>query len=597
MTKLVNNSVVNSKENSKPKLIDSPQKTQWKRLFGYFLPLRNLIFIGLVGLCLFSAVDAGMVYFIKPLVDQGLAESNGGVLRFGAVLVIVIFLLRGVGSFIANYSVAYVSSRITCTLRQQAFVKLQSLPLRFFEQNSSGSLISKITYDAEQVSVAISSALVTVTRESLIILILLAMMFYASWQLSVIFLLIGPAIAFIIINVSTRFKRVSVSLQNAMGGMTKVTERSISNHQDVLILDTADQMAGQFWQVNNTNRRQTMKLASITHLSNPFIQLIASFAIAAVLLLASLDQVLVTLTPGTFTMVLMAMGSLLRPLKQLTNVNQQLQKGATAATSLFALLDQCDELDEGHINMPSDTYDIRFNQLTFYHGGMERPAIKEVNVSIPAGKTYALVGASGGGKTTLVKLLLRLYPCHENTIFINEIPIESMTLTSLRALFSVVSQDIVLTDDTLANNISYGCRRAVSRQDIEAAAEAANVTDFAQHLDDGLDSMIGENGRCLSGGQRQRVAIARAILRNSPFILLDEATSALDNQSEHIIKRAFSTLGRDKTLLIIAHRLSTIEDVDQILVMHKGELVEQGTHRDLIQKKGFYWTLYEQQDT
>ena len=258
------------------------EKTQWKRLFRYFYPLRHLIFVGLLGLCLFSAVDAGMVYFIKPLVDQGLAESNSAVLRYGAALIVVIFLLRGVGSFIANYSVAYISSRITCTLRQQAFVKLQFLPLGFFEKNSSGGLISKITYDAEQVSVAISSALVTVTRESLIILILLGMMFYASWQLSVIFLLIGPAIAFILIKVSTRFKRVSVSLQNAMGGITKVTERSISNHQDILVLDTAKKMAEQFWQVNNTNRRQTMKLASITHLSNPLIQLIASFAIAAV---------------------------------------------------------------------------------------------------------------------------------------------------------------------------------------------------------------------------------------------------------------------------------------------------------------------------
>jgi subfamily B ATP-binding cassette protein MsbA len=574
----------------------SNQRVQipWARFIAYFKPHKKLVFMAISGIFLFSVVDAGMIYFIKPLIDQGLSDSNGHTLRLGALLLMVIFILRGIGSFISNVAVAYTSTKITHQIRQQTFEKLQSLPMRFFDQQSTGSLISKLSYDAEQLSAATSNALVITLRESLIVIVLLGMMIYTSWQLSLIFLIIGPVIAYIISVVSKRFKKISMALQDSMGEITKHTEQSILSHQEVLAFNNAKQMSGQFLLVNNNNRQQAMKLATTTAISNPVIQLIAASAIAIILLLASVEQVLTTLTPGTFMMILFAMASLLRPLKQLSNVNQQLQKGIAAASSLFDLLDQENEIDNGHLVLSGTAHTIRINNLTYYYdqATSQRPAINQFSAHIPPAKTFALIGESGSGKTSLTNLLLRLYQAPNNTIFIDDVAIEQYTLTSLRAQFSLVSQHIILIDDTLANNIAFGCNKPVSRQHIEQAAIAANVMTIANDLDKGLDTMIGENGKRLSGGQRQRIAIARAILRDAPIIILDEATSALDNKSEQLIHQAFCRLAENKTLLIIAHRLSTIKDADCILVMNKGELVEQGNHEELMDKKGQYHALY-----
>lgn len=380
-----------------------------------------------------------------------------------------------------------------------------------------------------------------------------------------------------------------------MGDITKKSEQSILAHQEVLAFDTADEITAQFSDINNKNRQQAMKLATTTAMSNPIVQLIASFAIAAVLLLASLEQVLQNLTAGTFTMVLFAMGSILRPLKQLTNINQQLQKGLAASISLFSLLDQKNEVDEGNVILNDAKLSITFSDLTFYHQYTKTPAISQFTALIPAGKTVALVGESGSGKTTLTNLLLRLYPCPGRSILINDTAIEKFTLSSLRSQFAFVSQRIVLLDDTIANNISFGCQKTVSRAELEQVATAANVMEFAQSMGAGLDSMIGENGRRLSGGQRQRIAIARALLRDAPIIVLDEATSALDNTSEHLMQQAFAKLSLNKTMLVIAHRLSTIEKADHILVMEKGRLIEQGSHHNLLRQQGAYYRLHQQQ--
>lgn len=563
----------------------------WVRLISYFKPHKRMILIAFFGLCLFSLVDAGMIYFIKPLIDEGLTSANSHTLQIGAGLIIVIFVLRGIGSFISNIAVAYTSTRVTYTIRQQAFDKLQSLPMNFFDKHSSGSLISKLSYDAEQISVATSTALVAVFRESLIVLVLLTMMIYTSWQLSLIFIVVGPAIAYIILLVSKRFKNISTALQNSMGEITKVTEQSILCHREILAFNNAEQMTEQFEGVNNRNRRQAMKLATTLAVSNPVIQLIAASAIAVILLLASIEQVLSTITPGTFMMILFAMGSLLRPLKQLSNVNQQLQKGIAASTSLFELLDQNSEVDDGTLILSSEPHDISIRDLTYGYSE-EKSVIKKLTTHIPSAKTFALVGESGSGKTSITNLLLRLYQAPHQSIFIDDIAIEKYTLASLRAQFSIVSQNIILIDDTLANNIAFGCDKAVSRNDIEQAALAANLMSVADSLKHGLDEVIGENGKRLSGGQRQRVAIARAILRDAPIIVLDEATSALDHQSEQLIHQAFMRLAKNKTMIIIAHRLSTIKHADSILVMDKGELIEQGTHNELVQNKRKYYALH-----
>lgn len=569
----------------------------WSRLFSYFSSHKLKIALALLALCVFSIIDAGMIYFVKPLVDDGLAQSNSATLKIGALLVVVIFLARGSAGFVYNYILSYVSNYITYDIRQQAFDKLQYLPMRYFDTRNRGTLISKLIYDTEQISKATSSALVTVFRESIIVLVLLTMMFYQSWKLSLIFVLIGPLIAFIVMKVTKRFKQVSVALQNSMGDITKIAEQSLTNHQEILAYNMANRLSKQFLKANNKNRQQMMKLATVSALSNPTIQLIASFSISAVLLLASNESIIQELTPGAFTMVLFAIGSLLRPLKQLTTVNQQLQRGITAANSIFELLDQQEEYDNGDKVLSEECFSIEFKQLNFSYSLAASLTLTDISFVIPAKTSIAIVGETGSGKSTLANLLLRLYDAPESSIYINDIPIERYDLASLRSNVALVSQQIVLFDDSLANNILFGCEREVTRAELEHIAEASNVMAFASSLPLGLDSTIGDNGCLLSGGQRQRIAIARAMLKDAPIVILDEATSALDNKSEFLIQQAFNRLGINKTMVIIAHRLSTIEKADQIIVLNQGRIVERGNHQTLISNRSTYYEMHQQQFT
>lgn len=569
--------------------------TLYTRLFSYYQVYTKFIFIALIGLCLFSLVDAGMIYFVKPLIDQGLGKADSHTLQLGALLVVGIFSLRGLASFTSSYAIAYISSKVTYHIRQQAFEKLLFLPRAYFDQNNRGSLISKIIYDTEQLSQAFASAVVVAIRESVIILVLFSMMLYNSWQLTTIFLIVVPVIALIINKVSKRFKYISRKLQNSMGLVSNKTEQAILNQQEIVLLNTSVQISEQFETINNHNRQQNMKLQATTAISNPVIQLIASFAISAVLLLASIDQVLNQLTPGSFTLILIAMGSLLKPLKQLSNINQQLQRGLIAANSLFSFLDEQEEHDNGTKILSVQCASIKFNNLSFTYDGKTQPALSNFSLDIKGGTSIALVGGSGSGKSTLARLLLRLYQSPKQSILINDIAIEDYSLSSLRAQFAFVSQDIVLVDDTLANNISFGCNRTITDTEIEQAANDANVMAFAKDLPLGLHTEIGENGRNLSGGQRQRIAIARAILRDASIIVLDEATSALDNHSEKHIQQALTRLTKNKTVLIIAHKLSSIQNVDEIIVINKGRLIEQGCHKTLLAKTGYYQALYDSQ--
>ena len=573
----------------------STNATLYSRLFSYYKLYSKLIFIALIGLCLFSLVDAGMIYFVKPLIDQGLGKADSHTLQLGALLVIGIFFLRGLASFTSSYAIAYISSKVIYRIRQQAFEKLLFLPRTYFDQNNRGSLISKIIYDTEQLSQAFSSAVVVAIRESVIILVLFSMMVYNSWQLTTIFLIVVPVIAWIINRVSKRFKHISHKLQSSMGQVSNKTEQAILNQQEIVLLNTRAQISENFDTINNHNRQQNMKLQATSAISNPVIQLIASFAISAVLLLASIDQVLNQLTPGSFTLILIAMGSLLKPLKQLSNINQQLQRGLIAANSMFSFLDEQEEHDSGTKTLSAQCSSIKLNNLSFTYEGKTQPALSNFSLSIKGGTRIAFVGGSGSGKSTLARLLLRLYQSPKQSILINDIAIEDYSLSSLRAQFAFVSQDIVLVDDTLANNISFGCNRIITDTEIEQAANDANVMAFAKDLPLGLHTEIGENGRNLSGGQRQRIAIARAILRDASIIVLDEATSALDNHSEKHIQQALTRLTKNKTVLIIAHKLSSIQHVDEIIVINKGRLIEQGCHKTLLAKAGYYQALYHSQ--
>lgn len=536
-----------------------------------------------------------MIYFIKPLIDDGLNQANSQVLRWAALFIIAVFFIRGIASFCASYCMAYAGTRITYQLRQQLFVKYQYLPQAFFDQQQTGHLIAKLTYDTEQVSLALLDAFVVLIRESVIACVLLAMMFYASWQLSLIFLIIGPAIAQLIKYVSKRFRKISKALQTAMGDITKATEQAITGHQEIVLNQSEQRLIEQFEQVNNKNRRQSMKLAATSAQSNPVVQWIASLAIAAVLLLASVESILSNLTTGTFTLVLIAIGSLLKPLKKLTTINPKIQRGLVAAKSIFEFIDSPIQANKGELNFPSKFKTMTIKQLNFSYASHDKPVLNQLNLTFTASKTYALVGHSGSGKSTLAKLLPRLYDSPLQSIFINEQPIEQYELNSLRQAFSYVSQNIVLIDDTIANNITFGCHESVNEQALQQVIEDANLSSLIEQLPQGLHSHIGENGKQLSGGQRQRIAIARAMLRNTPIIIFDEATSALDNRSEAQIQQSIKRLAKDKTVIIIAHRLSTIVDADKIIVMNQGQIIEQGTHDSLLKKQGSYHQLFYQQ--
>ncbi|MGL1956334.1 MAG: ABC transporter transmembrane domain-containing protein [Colwellia sp.] len=565
------------------------------RLLSYLVPHKRYLLVVSVSLFVFSGVDAGMIYFIKPLIDDGLAKANGNVLQLGALLVFIIFLLRGITSFIANYGMAYVSNSVTYTIRNQAFSHLMRLPLSYFSQHSKGKLISKITYDAEQLAKATAETLVVLIRELIIILVLLSVMFYTNWQLSLIFLLIGPVIALVISKVSFRFKRVSRNVQTAMGDMTTRCEQAINNHQQIICLATAKVEAEKFAQFNNTNRRQMMKLASAVALSNPVIQLIASLAIVSILLLSSIEGVINTLTAGTFTTILIAMGSLLRPLKQLSKVNYLMQRGLAAADSLFELLNEKPEVDLGRLKATSFDYDIKVNRLSFKYLNSEQYALKNFSITVKKNSFVAIVGQSGSGKSTLISLLMRLYPVSLNSILMDNQSINNFTLNSYRKMFALVSQNIQLIDGTIAENICYGLSEPVTELDIKQAINSACIREFVQQLPDQLETKIGENGCLLSGGQRQRIAIARAILSEAPILILDEATSALDTISGQAIINMLGCLIGKKTIIMVTHELSLLKQVDQIYLFSHGKIIESGDHEQLLSQSGKYFQMYQQQ--
>lgn len=567
------------------------------RLLGYFLPNKTMVSVAIFALCIFSLVDAGMIYFIQPLIDDGLAKADADMLKFAALMVVAIFFSRGLFSFIASYTMSYTSTQIVFTVRQQVFSHLQCLPMTYFDRTSTGKLISKLIYDAEQVAGATSEALMVCLRESVIVVVLLAIMFSASWQLSLVFLLLGPLIGWLIALVSRRFRRVSQSMQRLMGDISIQAEESLRSHKDVLAFSAQAVQQEKFRSINRANRQQAMKLATVSAVSNPVIQFIASLAIAGILFLASFETVLMSLSVGTFTTVLVAMGSLLRPLKQLSKVNQQLQKGLAAADSLFAILDEQVESNPGKGRKADFQHSIQISGLHFSYPGAKTPALRNIDMIVPKGLTLAIVGESGSGKSTLTDLLLRLYAAPKNSILLDNDAIEECDLHDYRSLFSVVSQHPYLIDDTLESNITYGIDRHVSASEIKRVVNAAQLQDVVARMPDGMSSKVGENGARLSGGQRQRIAIARALLRQSPILVLDEATSALDGLTEHRIYQNIARMGREQTIIIVTHRLRSIENADHIAVMHQGNLVQQGSHLELVSQSGTYAQLYATQNS
>ncbi|TOQ11208.1 lipid A ABC transporter ATP-binding protein/permease MsbA [Vibrio parahaemolyticus] len=570
-------------------------ETTWqtfKRLWQFIRLYKSGLIVAVIALVMNAISDTYMISLLKPLLDEGFGNADSDFLRTLPLIIFVMMFIRGTSGFVSTYCLSWVSGNVVMLVRRMVFNHFMHMPVSYFDKEKTGNLLSRITYDSEQVSAATSQALVSIVREGASIIGLLVLMFYNSWQLSLVLFAVAPVVAWGIGVVSKRFRKISKNMQTMMGNVTASAEQMLKGHKVVLSYGGQDIERQRFDKVSNQMRQQSMKLVTAQAAANPIIQMIASFAIVAVLYLASIDSIKEQLTPGTFTVVFSAMFGLMRPLKALTNVTSQFQRGMAASQTLFALIDLEPEKNEGKYTVERAKGEVSVKDVSFTYEGSEKPALDHVSFDIPRGKTVALVGRSGSGKSTIANLFNRFYDVDSGSITLDGRDIRDYELKNLREQFALVSQNVHLFNDTIANNIAYATEDKYQRSDIEHAAKLAHAMEFINKMENGLDTMIGENGASLSGGQRQRVAIARALLRDAPVLILDEATSALDTESERAIQAALDELQKDKTVLVIAHRLSTIEKADEILVVDDGAIIERGNHADLIAKNGAYAQLH-----
>ena len=568
----------------------------FKRLWPTIKPFKAGLVVSGIALVLNALADSGLIYLLKPLLDDGFGKANNSFSKIMAFVVVGMIILRGITNFISNYCLAWVSGKVVMTMRRRLFKHLMFMPVSFFDRNSTGKLLSRITYDSEMIASSSSGSLITIVREGAYIISLLVVMFYTSWELTLVLFVIGPIIAVLITIVSKIFRKLSKNLQDSMGELTATTEQMLKGHKVVLSFGGQLVEEERFNKVSNNMRRKGMKMVTADSISDPVVQIIASLALAAVLFLATTPLIAEdNLSAGSFTVVFSSMLAMMRPLKSLTNVNSQFQRGMAACQTLFAILDLEPEKDNGTYQAEPAKGALEFKNVSFAYQGKEELALNNISFSVPAGKTVALVGRSGSGKSTIANLVTRFYDIDQGEILLDGVNIQDYRLSNLRENCAVVSQQVHLFNDTIANNIAYAAQDKYSREEIIAAAKAAYALEFIEKLPQGFDTVIGENGASLSGGQRQRLAIARALLRNSPVLILDEATSALDTESERAIQSALDELKKDRTVIVIAHRLSTIENADEILVIDHGEIRERGNHKALLEQNGAYKQLHSMQ--
>lgn len=578
---------------------DISGRVVYRRLLSYVWPYRYAFMLAIVGNILYGIVDAGLSKLLEPLLDKGFVEHNEVFIRWIPYIVIGIFLIRGVATFLSTFFMGWVGRNVVMNFRQEMFQHLLKLPTSYFDRNTSGEVLSKIIYNVEQVADASSDALTVMIRESCTVIGLLIVMLTISWHLTLLFIVTMPLMAGVMHVVSKRVRMVSGRIQESMGGVAHVAEEAIEGQKVIKAFGGQKYEIEQFNGVTQNNRRQEMKLIATSALSIPMIQVIGSVALAATVYLATMNtgSLKTAITPGAFAAMMAAMIMLLKPIKQLTKVNSNIQKGIAGAASIFAFLDEKAEQDEGKKALSQVQGNITFKNVSFSYAAVESnlskvaplKTLEDISFDVKAGEIIAIVGRSGGGKSTLVNLLPRFYNA-KGEILVDGINIRELPLIELRRQIALVSQHVTLFNQTVAHNIAYG-RENHTLDEIKAAAESAHAIEFIERLPLGFDTRIGENGVRLSGGQRQRIAIARAILKKAPILILDEATSALDTESERQIQAALDKLMKQCTTLVIAHRLSTIENANRIMVVDQGRIVEMGTHEELIQSKGIYAAL------
>jgi subfamily B ATP-binding cassette protein MsbA len=565
------------------------------RLLKYVRPYLWALMIAMLANIIYSGVDAGFVYLMKPILNKGFIVKDFQFIRWLPVLVLAAFVIRGLANCVSNYFMAVVSRSVVMRFRQDIFTHLLHLPANYYDNTSSGQILSTIIYDVEQVANAGADALTDFIRSGFFIVGLLIVMFSISWQLSLLYFITVPVIAMAVRYSTQRLRRINLKIQEQMGKVTAIAEEAIEGYKVVRSFGNERYETDKFEQATRYNRRQELKVVVTKFLSVSSIETIAGLVLALIIYLATLYSSSTMLSAGSFASIVTAMLALLKPLKTFTTVNATIQRGLAGAQSIFSLLDREPEKDTGTMHVNRMRGKIELNNVSFIYHDTNKVVLDQVNLTILPGQTVALIGHSGGGKTTIISLLQRFYDNFTGTITIDDIDIRDIVLTDLRRQFSMVSQHVVLFNDTIARNIAYGKFEAVSETEIIAAAKAANAWDFITELPEGLNTVVGDNGMLLSGGQRQRIAIARAILKDAPILILDEATSALDTVSERKIQEAIEELMRNRTTLVIAHRLSTVEHADLIVVLEEGRTVEVGTHQALLERGKQYAKLYNMQ--
>ncbi|MDA7825689.1 lipid A export permease/ATP-binding protein MsbA [Porticoccaceae bacterium] len=575
--------------------------------------------ISVLGLFMHSAAEIAFVDLLGYITDtvgamnsaQGTASSlpsagitssianavyGGPNLVDGAIVIplflIAISVLRGIGYLVGSYGLAYVSNFLVHALRTDILSKYLHLPSDFFNRSMSGHLVSVVTFNVQQVTEAGTRAIKTLLQQGSLVLGLMGYLFYINWKLTLFFIAVMPFIAFLVSVVSKRFRMISKRIQSAMGDVTHVTQEVVNGYQEVRMFGGAKVEQARMDLASHNNRRQNMKMAFTEGLSNPLVMMIVSLAFAAITAFMLSPSILSSMTAGSFITFLVASGMLVKPIRQLTEINSAIQRGIAAAQSIFEVLDADSEIDAGSIEVRSAKGQFEFCDLSFSYQGSDKQVLSDINFTVDAGQTVALVGSSGSGKSSLVNLIPRFYNLEQGSILLDGNNINEYSLSSLRQQIAIVSQKVTLFNGSIFSNIAYGDLAGKSADQVKAAAKMANADKFIDGLPDGYDTLIGDDGVMLSGGQRQRIAIARAILKDAPILILDEATSALDTDSERYIQAALDGLIKDRTTFVIAHRLSTVEKADRILVMESGRIIEQGSHSELLATGGRYAQLY-----
>jgi subfamily B ATP-binding cassette protein MsbA len=563
----------------------------YKRLLVYVKPLKFFFFLSVVGNAIYAAASALMAKALEFVIQtvENPTDENRILLP---VLIIALFAMRGLGGFLGGYYIAYVGRNIVHKIRTEVFDRYLTLPSRFFDSSSSGHLISRITYNVEQVSSAATDAVTIIVREGLTVVGLFIVMVSSNWKLTLIFLCLGPFIGVMVAFISKRFRKLSKRIMASVGNVTHVASEVVNGYRVVRIFGGEKYEAERFNDASQYNLKQSLKMEMTKSVSTPVIQILVSLAIAILIWIALDPSIRGDMTAASFVVIIAAASTMAKPIRQLTQVNEKIQRGVAAARDLFEIMDTPQEKDEGTIELSRAKGELVFNSVSFKYETSPQPILKNINLTIKAGETVALVGRSGSGKSTIANLIPRFYELDSGEITLDGVPIEKIKLRSLRDQIAVVTQQVTLFNDTLAKNIAYGSLDGTSLEKLKDVAQKANALAFIEEKEHSFDTMVGDNGISLSGGQRQRIAIARALLKDAPILILDEATSALDTESEKVIQAELDLLMKGRTTLVIAHRLSTVENADKIVVMDQGQIIEEGKHQALLDANGEYAKLY-----